>query len=96
MSIPHFPSQYKIVMLNNIAAANAVVCDTVSLKNVVRFWWLVHHAGSNDTDLVLTPTQATDVASGTNKATSAVHRIWVGDDVSSSFDDWVEATAAAS
>lgn len=96
MHLPFFPEEYKIVEVGTRTAGNAVACDTVSLKNVSRGWWLVQHFGTNDTDLVLTPTQATDVASATNKATSAVHRIWVLDDPTTSFDSWVEATAAAS
>lgn len=94
--LPFFPEEYKIVELNPRAAANAVACDYVSLKNVVRGWFLVQHFGANDTDLTLTPNQATAVAGTNAKATSAVHRIWVLDDPTTSFDDWVEATAAAS
>jgi hypothetical protein len=96
MHLPFFPEEYKIVMLNSNTAANAVACDYVSLKNVSRFYWLVLHTLTNDTDLVLTPKQATAVAGTGAKATSAVHRIWVGANLSTSVDDWVEATAAAS
>jgi len=95
MNILTLPQQIKPVLLFN-GAANAVVCDTVSLKNVLKFWWLIFHAGANDTDLVLTPTQATDVASGTNKATSAVHRIWKDIDASTTSDTLVAQTDAAS
>lgn len=96
MHLPFLPEFLKIVMVNTIAAANAVAADYISLKNVVRFYWLVFHVGANDTDLVLTPKQATAVAGTGVKATSAVHRIWVGAGLSTSVDDWVEATAAAS
>lgn len=91
-----FPEAFKIVELNPRAAANAVACDYVSLKNVLRGWILVEHFGANDTDLVLTPNQATAVAGTGAKATSAVHRMWALDDPTTSFDDWVEVTAAAS
>lgn len=93
--LPFFPEEYKIVEINTRTAANAVSCDYVSLKNVSRFWFLVEHFGANDTDLVLTPTQASAVAGTGAKATSTTHRIWVLDDPTTSFDDWVEATAAA-
>lgn len=95
MHLPFFPEEYKIVELSPRTAANAVASDYVSLKNVVRGWFLVLHYGANDTDLTLTPKQATDVAGTGVKATSAVHRIWVLDDPTTSFDDWVEAAAAA-
>lgn len=94
MSVPSFPHDHKIVFLNN-TAGNAVACDVVSMKNVLKLYFLIFHAGANDTDLVLTPTQATDVAAGTNKATSATHRIWVCSGASTTNDTWVEATAAA-
>jgi len=96
MHLPFFPEEYKIVEVNTRTAANAVASDYVSLKNYSRFWWLVLHYGANDTDLTLTPKQATDVAGTGVKATSAVHRIWVLDDPTTSFETWVEATAAAS
>lgn len=95
MNITSLPYQIKPVLLFS-GAANAVVCDTVSLKNVLKFWWLVFHAGANDTDLVLTPTQATDVASATNKATSAVHPILTVVNASTTVETLAEATAAAS
>lgn len=94
-ALPTFPEQVKPVLLYS-GAANAVTCDTVSLKNVDKFWWLIFHSGSNDTDLTLTPTQATDVASGTNKATSAVHAIWKDIDAGTTSDTLVAQTAAAS
>lgn len=95
MNIPTLPQQVKPVLLYS-GAANAVACDTVSLKNVLKGYWLIFHAGANDTDLVLTPTQATDVASATNKATSAVHRIWKDIDAGTTSDTLAEQTAAAS
>lgn len=96
MAIPFLPHQVKIVEVGTRTAANAVAADYISLKNVSKFYWLVEHFGTNDTDLTLTPKQATDVAGTGVKATSAVHRIWVLDDPTTSFDTWVEATAAAS
>lgn len=96
MHLPFFPEEYKIVEVSTRTAGNAVASDWISLKNVSRFYWLVCHYGTNDTDLTLTPKQATAVAGTGSKATSAVHRIWVLDDPTTSFDDWVEATPAAS
>ena len=95
MNFPTLPQQVKPVLLFS-GAANAVTCDTVSLKNVLKFWWLIFHAGANDTDLTLTPTQATDVASATNKAPSATHRIWSDIDAGTASDTLVQQTAAAS
>ena len=95
MNFTTLPQQLKPVLLFS-GAANAVTCDTVSLKNVLKFWWLIFHAGANDTDLVLTPTQATDVASGTNKATQTTHAIWTDLDAGTTSDTLVARTAAAS
>src|SRR3990167_9469898 len=95
MNFTTLPQQLKPVLLFS-GAANAVTCDTVSLKNILRFWWLIYHAGANDTDLTLTPTQATDVASGTNKATSTTHVIWKDVDAGTTSDTLVAQTAAAS
>lgn len=95
MKLTTLPQELKTVLCY-YGAANAVTCDTVSLKNVLKGWWLIHHNGANDTDLVLTPTQATDVASATNKATSAVHRIWRDVDAGTTSDTLAEITAAAS
>ena len=61
MNFTTLPQQLKPVLLFS-GAANAVTCDTVSLKNVLKFWWLIFHAGANDTDLVLTPTSPFAVA----------------------------------
>src|SRR3990167_7995797 len=94
MYLSTLPHIVKPVLLFS-GAADAVTCDTVSLKNVLRFWWLVFHAGANDTDLTLTPTQATDVASGTNKATTTTHRIFTCSGASTTVEAWAEATAAA-
>ena len=95
MDLLTLPQQLKPVLLFS-GAANAVTCDTVSLKNVLKFWWLIFHAGANDTDLTLTPTQATDVASATNKATTTTHRIWSDIDAGTTSDTLVQQTAAAS
>jgi len=95
MYLSTLPHVVKPVLLFS-GAANAVTCDTVSLKNVLKFWWMVFHAGSSDTDLVLTPTQATDVASGTNKATATTHVFWKDIDAGTASDTLVVQTAAAS
>jgi len=94
MNIVTLPEQIKPVLLFT-GAANAVACDVVSLKNVLKFYFHVHHSGSGDTDLTLTMTQATDVAAGTNKATSAVHPIWRDNDAGTTSDTLVAQTAAA-
>lgn len=57
-------------------AANAVACDTVSFKNLIRGWFVVIHTGANDTDLVLTLKEATDVASGTNQTVQKDAQRW--------------------
>jgi len=95
MNLTTLLQQVKPVLLYS-GAANAVVCDTVSLKNVLKFGWLIFHSGANDTDLVLTPTQATNVASGTNAPTAAVHKIWKDIDAGTTSDTLVPQTAAAS
>ena len=95
MNIITLPHQLKTVLCF-YGASNAVTCDTVSLKNVQKGWWMIHHDGATDVDLVLTTTQCTDVASATNKATSAVHRIWRDIAPGTTSDTLTELTAAAS
>lgn len=59
--------KFKPVLLYK-GAANAVDCDYISCKNAHKVWFFISHAGANDTDLVLTVTEASDVA-GTAAAT---------------------------
>lgn len=89
-----FPEQIKPVLLYS-GAANAVDCDAISLKNVSKFYWHVHHTGTTDTDLTLTMTQSTDVAKSGAKATSTTHRIWRDNDAGTTSDTLVAQTAAA-
>lgn len=84
----------KITLLNSNTAANAVACDVVSMKNFHKGWFLVHHTGTNDTDLVLTIKEATDVAAGTNQTVPAAQRIWFDVDAGTTSDTLVEQAAA--
>lgn len=76
-------------------AANAVACDTVSTKNLVGLWLQVIHTGSTDTDLTLTVTQATNVASATNKA-GPVCNLWLNATAGTSNDQYTRQTSANS
>lgn len=73
-------------------AANAVVCDVMSMKNVSRAWFLVVHSGANDTDLTLQLTEATDVAAGTNAAVTKACPIWRDNDAGTTSDTLVVQT----
>lgn len=86
------PTGLKPVLLNN-SAGNAVACDVVSTKNVSRLWFLIFHAGSNDTDLTLQLTEATDVAAGTNAAVTKACPIWLDADAGTTSDTLVVQTA---
>lgn len=88
-----FPSNYKTVLLYQ-GAANAVSCDVVSMKNFHRGWFLVTHTGANDTDLVLSLYQATDVAAGTNAAVTTTQPNWLDADAGTTSDVLVAQTAA--
>lgn len=83
----------KIVNLYQ-GAANAVTCDTISMKNFHHGAFVVRHAGSADTDLTLTVTQATDVAAGTNKAMAANVAIYADVDAGTSSDTLVRMSDA--
>ena len=86
------PTGLKPVLLYN-GAANAVACDVVSTKNVNRLWFLVFHAGANDTDLTLQLQEATDVAAGTNAAVAVACPIWRDNDAGTTSDTLVLQTA---
>lgn len=91
------PEKDKVVKLYH-GAANAVSCDYISCKNAAGMvYFLVYHQDEgNDTDLVLSLKEATDVAAGTNSAVTATFPIWVDADAGTSSDTLVRQTAAAS
>lgn len=93
--LEHFPEEVKIVALYQ-GAANAVACDVVSMKNFHKGWFVVYHTGSTDTDLVLTLTEATDVAAGTNSTVTTTCPNWLDSDAGTTSDVLVQQTAAAS
>ena len=88
----HIPEDVKPVLCFQ-GAANAVTCDTISTKNLIGLWFQVIHTGANDTDLTLTVTQATNVASATNKAGPAGN-IWLDADAGTTSDTYVRQTSA--
>lgn len=81
----NFPEECKVILCNQ-SAANAVTCDTVSMKNFLKGWFVVIHTGATDVDLTLTLTEATDVASGTNQTLPRNTRIWRDNDVGTTSD----------
>jgi hypothetical protein len=87
------PEGLKIVGCYN-GAANAVTCDVVSMKNMIKGWFIVHHTGANDTDLTLSLYQATDVAAGTNAAVTTACPNWLDSDQGTTSDVLVKQTAA--
>jgi hypothetical protein len=87
------PQQLKLVNCYN-GAANAVACDVVSMKNLIRGWFVVLHNGANDTDLTLSLYQATDVAAGTNKAVTAAQANYLDADQGASSDTLAKQTDA--
>jgi len=91
----NFAQQMKVVCLND-TAANAVTCDVVSMKNLIRGWFLVHHTGANDTDLTLSLYQATDVAAATNKAVTTALPNYLDSDQGTTSDTLVKQTDAYS
>jgi hypothetical protein len=92
----NFPEACKVVWVGPGNAANALGCDYICTKNLLKVWFLVKHKGANDTDLTLGLTEATDVAAGTNAAVTATFPIWVDADHGTSSDLLVRQTDAAS
>ncbi len=77
MSLPFaLPEHFKIVTMSAPGAANAVSSDYINCKNAHKMWFIIESGGSSDTDLVLTLTEATDVAAGTNTTVTATVPIW--------------------
>jgi hypothetical protein len=91
-----FPEKYKLVLLNN-SAANAVTSDYICCKNAHKVWFLIFHAGANDTDLTFSLKEAVDVAeTGGSSAVVATFPIWVDIDASTTSDLLIKQTDAAS
>ncbi len=90
------PEQCKIVFLYN-GAANAVACDYICCKNAHMVWFLIFHAGSNDTDLTLGLQEGVDVAAtGGASAVTDTFPIWKDVDPGTTSDTLVRQTDAAS
>lgn len=88
-----FPQQYKIVQCYS-GAANAVDCDIVSLKNILKGWFVVHHKGNTDVDLTLSLYQATAVAGTGGKAVTVPCPTWLDADQGTSSDVLVRQSDA--
>ena len=73
------PENLKFVNCYGPCAGNGVGTsgDYVSLKNVLRAYVIVKHAGANDTDLVIAIKEATAVAGTSAAAITATMPIWV-------------------
>lgn len=88
----NLPEGAKIVGCYN-GLANGVACDVVSMKTLQKGWFVVYHVGANDTDLVLTVKEATDVAAGTNQTITKDCRAWLDADQGATSDVVAETTA---
>lgn len=86
-----FPQDVKPVLLYQ-GAANAVACDYISLKNVNMAWILVTHTGANDTDLVLTVKEASDVSGTGVQTIGRSIPIWLDADAGTTSDLLVRQT----
>lgn len=95
--IRNFPEEFKVVKLYH-GAANAVACDYISENDVLGKVWFVifHYGGGGDTDLVLSLTEATEVAGSTTSAVTATFPIWADTDAGTSSDVLVRQADAAS
>lgn len=92
------PENYKIVTIAPTAAADSVTYDCISCKNALKVWFLIHHQGSNNTNMTLSLVEAQDVAATTNTtAVTATFPVWVNETAAASGDTLTrEATEAAS
>ncbi|MBU0492233.1 MAG: hypothetical protein KKB13_10340 [Chloroflexi bacterium] len=88
-----FAQTHKVVLCYQ-GAANAVACDVVSMKHFAKGTFLVTHTGANDTDLVLSLYEATDVAAGTNAAVTTACPVWLDADAGTTSDVVALGTAA--
>lgn len=89
----HFPEEFKVVKLYQ-GAADSVACDVVSMKNLLKGWFLVLHTGANNTDLTLSLYEATDVAAGTNAAITTACPNWLDADAGTTSDVLAQQTDA--
>jgi len=93
------PEHFKICCGGNGAptvAGNALSTgDYICLKNVHMAYCLVTHVGANDTDLVISFSEATDAAAGSAAAITATFPLWTDADWSSQSDALVRGTDAA-
>lgn len=91
MSNINIPEGIKPVLLFS-GAANAVTCDVVSCKNVNKLWFMIFHAGANDTDLTLQLAEATSVAGAGQQDVTKACPIWRGNNVGTSTDALTQVT----
>ena len=89
----NLPQNLKLVNCYN-GAANAVACDVVSMKDLIRGWFIVMQNGANDNDLTPSLYQATTVAAGTNKAVTTAQPNYLDSDQGTSSDVLVRQTDA--
>ena len=89
------PEKGKTVVANDIAAANAISADWISLKNVHKALVWVKHSGVNATNLVLKLQEATAVAGTSAADISTTMPIWADTDAGTGSDTMVAQTAAA-
>ena len=89
----HISQTHKIVLLYQ-GAANAVSCDTVSMKNFHSGAIVVTHTGSADTDLTLTVKEATSVAGASVQTVANNVDIYADTDAGTSSDVLVRQTSA--
>ena len=79
-------------VLVNASAGNAVACDVISCKNLNKVVFFVSEIGANDTDLVLSLYEATDVAAGTNQAITKTCPIFTAHNMGTTSDAWTRQT----
>jgi len=91
MSSINIPEIVKPVLLFS-GAANAVDCDWISCKNVNKVWFLIFHAGSNDTDLTLQLSEATAVAGTSAQDVTVACPIWRDNDAGTTSDTYARST----
>lgn len=91
------PEHCKLVMMDAPVAADSLACDYICCKNAHRVWFVIQHYGQGgDTNLVLSLTEATNVAAGTTSAVTATFPIWSDTAASTTSDTMVRRTDAAS
>lgn len=89
------PENCKLVIMDAPCLANAISADYICCKNAHKVWFVVqHYGGGGDTDLVLSLTEATNVAAGTTSAVTATFPIWVDVDAGTASDALVRQTDA--